>query len=265
MVEESLRGDVVLHRIIAEKVGRKFLESRHGDEIEAISELSLTVDDGEFVCLVGPSGCGKSTFLRILAGLTRPSTGQVRLASTSDRRPLCATVFQEYSIFPWRTVEDNVRFGLDVAKVPKAKAKESVDKWLEAVGLTAFRRAYPATLSGGMKQRVALARALVLEPQILLLDEPFGALDAQLRLVLQDELLRIWQEHQHTVVLVTHSLEEAILLGDRIVLMTARPGRLKMDVDIPFARPRTGELRNAPEFANLEARVWSALRGEVAA
>jgi NitT/TauT family transport system ATP-binding protein len=250
------------HRISADGVCRTFTD-RRGRRLVALEDFDLEVADGEFVCVVGPSGCGKSTFLRILAGLTRPSGGRVRLADTSPGRPLCATVFQEYSVFPWRTVEENVRFGLDVARVPRATARERVDRWLETVGLTAFRGAYPATLSGGMKQRVALARALVLEPQILLLDEPFGSLDAQLRLLLQEELLRIWQAHRHTVVMVTHSLDEAILLGDRVVLMTARPGRLKAVVPVPFERPRSSELRGDPRFAELETKIWAALREEV--
>lgn len=229
----------------------------------ALKDFNLEIEDGEFVCLVGPSGCGKSTFLRIAAGLLAPSVGEVSIASPRGDRPACATVFQEYSIFPWRSVAENVRFGLDVAGCPRRDANARVEKWLEIVGLTAFRNAYPRTLSGGMKQRVALARALVVEPQVLLMDEPFAALDAQLRLVLQEELLRIWQEFRHTVILVTHSIDEAILLGDRIVLMTARPGRIKQVIQVPFARPRTPSLRATPEFGSLEDAVWTSLREEL--
>jgi NitT/TauT family transport system ATP-binding protein len=172
-------------------------------------------------------------------------------------------VFQDYSIYPWKTVLANARVGLDVGGVPRKEGDERARRWLERLGLGEFLDAYPDTLSGGMRQRVSIARALAVEPEILLMDEPFAALDAQLRTILQDELLAIWQADRRTVVFVTHSLEEAILLGDRVVVMSARPGRLVADVPVTFDRPRSPALRGEPEFAALEQQVWEVLRGEV--
>lgn len=236
---------------------------RRGHPIVAVERLDMEIAAGEFVSVVGPSGCGKSTLLRVLAGLRPPSRGTVELRPESRARPLTATVFQEYSIFPWRTVLGNVRLGLDAAGLPRRDANARARDWIDRVGLSGFVDAFPHSLSGGMKQRVALARALVLEPEVLLMDEPFAALDAQLRKILQDELLRICEEHRYTVVFVTHSLEEAILLSDRIVLMTARPGRVKQEYRVPFARPRAATLRGEPEFARLEEEIWQDLRSEV--
>jgi NitT/TauT family transport system ATP-binding protein len=252
-----------MSRILANSVSRDYL-GRRGSVVRALEEFSLDIEPGEFVSLVGPSGCGKSTFLRMVAGLIRPSTGEIELTDSRPGSPLCATVFQEYSVFPWRTVEANVRYGLDVKGVPRGESDARVEKWLDVVGLLPFRKAYPATLSGGMKQRVALARAFVMEPQILLMDEPFAALDAQLRMMMQEELLKIWQQYQHTVLMVTHSLDEAILLGDRVVLMTNRPGRHKATFHVPFARPRSPEIRAEPDFRRLEQDLWLALREELA-
>jgi NitT/TauT family transport system ATP-binding protein len=232
-------------------------------DVLALDGLDLTVGTGEFVSVVGPSGCGKSTLLRVLAGLQRPTHGTASIRRDDETRPLMAPVFQEYSIFPWRTVEDNVRLGLDAAKVPRPEADGRVKEWIARVGLTGFEKAYPSHLSGGMKQRVALARAFVLEPEVLLMDEPFAALDAQLRKVLQDELLSICQERDYTVFFVTHNLDEAILLSDRVVLMSSRPGRVGSMFDVPFGHPRTPELRKLPEFSALEEKIWDELRGEV--
>ncbi|WP_233629731.1 ABC transporter ATP-binding protein [Amycolatopsis sp. WAC 04197] len=236
---------------------------RGSEDVQALDELNLTVGKGEFVSVVGPSGCGKSTLLRVLAGLQRPTGGSAGVLREDGARPLMAPVFQEYSIFPWRTVEDNVRLGLDAAKVPRAESNARVREWISRVGLTGFEKAYPSHLSGGMKQRVALARAFVLEPEVLLMDEPFAALDAQLRKVLQEELLGICQERDYTVFFVTHNLDEAILLSDRIALMTARPGRVEEVYDVPFGHPRTPDLRKSPEFVALEEQIWDRLRGEV--
>ena len=233
--------------------------------VTALDGFSLDIRPGEFVCIVGPSGCGKSTFMRLVAGLLRPSSGRIELSQFRPERPLCATVFQDYSVFPWRTVEGNVRFGLECLGVDHRTATERARHWISRVGLAGFESAYPAALSGGMKQRVALARALVVDSEVLLMDEPFAALDAQLRMLLQEELLRIWEQDRRTVVFITHSLDEAILLGDRVVLMTARPGRLKADIPVPFGRPRTADVRGSSEFAALEQRIWEALREEVEA
>ncbi|MGW6737724.1 ABC transporter ATP-binding protein [Streptomyces sp. NPDC055013] len=228
--------------------------------VDALGPLDLTVAPGEFVCVVGPSGCGKSTLLRIAAGLLRPSTGTLEIR-TSSSRP-AAMIFQDYGIYDWKTVRANVRFGLDIQRVPRREANARADDWLARMGLSDFAAAYPATLSGGMRQRVAIARALAVEPELLLMDEPFAALDAQLRTILQDELLDITQSLRTTTLFITHSLEEAIVLGDRVLVMSARPGRIIAEHRPPFARPRTGDIRAAPEFTALKSELWDLLRKE---
>jgi len=250
-------------KISARDVERQF--STEDGELHALGPFTVDIADGEFVCIVGPSGCGKSTFLRIVAGLIRPTGGSVEIRTRGTTQNPTAMVFQEYSIYPWKTVLENVRFGLDVAGVRKRAGNERARAYLGKLGLADRERARPDTLSGGMKQRVSIARALAVEPEILLMDEPFAALDAQLRTVLQEELLHLWQTDQRTVVFVTHSLEEAILLGDRVVVMSARPGRLLASVDVPFDRPRAPEIRAIPEFARLQAELWDMLRREVEA
>ena len=225
--------------------------------------LDLDVRDGEFLCLVGPSGCGKSTLLRILAGLAPPSEGRIDVHTPDGGAPKLAMVFQDYGIFPWMTVEANIRFGLDAAKRPRKEGREQAEHWLERLGLKGFAKAYPATLSGGMRQRVSIARALATDPDILLMDEPFAALDAQLRTLLQEELLTLCQETQRTVLFVTHSLEEALLLGDRVAVLSSRPGRLLEIVDVPFERPRSPEIRASAAFADLQQTLWGHLRQEV--
>ncbi|MGW7044814.1 ABC transporter ATP-binding protein [Streptomyces avermitilis] len=228
--------------------------------VEALGPLDLTVAPGEFVCLVGPSGCGKSTLLRIAAGLLRPSTGELEIR-TSSPRP-AAMIFQDYGIYDWKTVQANVRFGLDIQRVPRREANARAAEWLVRLGLADFAHAYPATLSGGMRQRVAIARALAVEPEILLMDEPFAALDAQLRTILQDELLDLTQTTGTTTLFITHSLEEAIVLGDRVLVMSARPGRIIAERRPPFPRPRTGDIRSAPGFTSLKSELWDLLRRE---
>ncbi|MFE7972381.1 ABC transporter ATP-binding protein [Streptomyces shenzhenensis] len=228
--------------------------------VDALGPLGLTVAAGEFVCVVGPSGCGKSTLLRIAAGLLRPSTGTLEIRTTSPR-PV-AMIFQDYGIYDWKTVQANVRFGLDVQRVPRREANARVADWLARLGLADFAHAYPATLSGGMRQRVAIARALAVEPELLLMDEPFAALDAQLRTILQDELLEITQALHTTTLFITHSLEEAIVLGDRVLVMSARPGRIIAERRPPFPRPRTGGIRSAPAFTALKGELWDLLRKE---
>ncbi|MBR8643656.1 ABC transporter ATP-binding protein [Streptomyces tuirus] len=228
--------------------------------VDALGPLDLTVAPGEFVCLVGPSGCGKSTLLRIAAGLLRPSTGTLEIRTLSARP--AAMIFQDYGIYDWKTVQANVRFGLDVQRVPRREADARAADWLARTGLADFAHAYPATLSGGMRQRVAIARALAVEPELLLMDEPFAALDAQLRTILQDELLEITQALRTTPLFITHSLEEAIVLGDRVLVMSARPGRIIAEHRPPFPRPRTGDVRAAPEFTALKSELWDLLRKE---
>lgn len=254
----SLAKDSV---ITVDDVQRHFVAGRR--PVHALGPMHLEVQRGQFVAIVGPSGCGKSTLLRIVAGLVAPSTGEVSISRTEPDRPLCSMVFQDYGIFPWKTVLANVRLPLDIARVPRKQANLTARDWLERTGVAGFESAYPATLSGGMRQRVALARAFVADPEILLMDEPFAALDAQLRLVLQQELLRVWEANRRTVLFVTHSIDEALLLADRVVVTSARPGRIIADIDVPFPRPRTREARSMAQFGALEERIWQLLKGEV--
>ncbi len=236
-----------------------------GDKnVEALRDVNLTIGEGEICCLLGPSGCGKTTLLRTIGGLVGPSQGRVDIHSNRRDRPLMAMVAQDYSVFPWKTVRANVAFPLKMTGVSRAETETRVMDALRAVGLERFADAYPDTLSGGMKQRVAIARAFVTDPEILLMDEPLAALDAQLRQLLAEQLLALCEQNRKTVVFVTHSIEEAILLGDRVVLMGARPGRVVQIVDVPFARPRDpAEIRSSHEFAALRETIWEWLRGEV--
>ncbi|MFJ9467076.1 ABC transporter ATP-binding protein [Streptomyces caniferus] len=243
----------------ARALARSF--GRGSAALAALGPLDAEIAPGECVCLVGPSGCGKSTLLRIAAGLLRPSEGELEVR-TSAGRPT-AMIFQDYGIYDWKTVLANVRFGLDIQRVPRKEADERARSWLARMGLADFAGAYPATLSGGMRQRVALARALAVEPGLLLMDEPFAALDAQLRTILQDELLDLTQATRTTTLFITHSLEEALVLGDRVLVMSARPGRIIAERRPPFGRPRTGAVRDTPEFTALKAELWQLLRGEV--
>jgi NitT/TauT family transport system ATP-binding protein len=253
-------------KVVIDNVSKEFA-SRTGKAFTALDDVSFTIGRGEFVSVVGPSGCGKSTLLRMIAQLDRPSSGQIDIiCENSDRSPT-AVVFQEYSIFPWKTVEANVAFGLKMRGVKKSQAHATAREWIKKVGLGGFEKNYPGTLSGGMKQRVAVARALALNPEVLLLDEPFAALDAQLREVLQEELLAQWQDNDsgRSAMLVTHSLDEAILLGDRVVLMSSSPGRVRASFTVPFARPRTPHIRGSKEFAALREEIWTQLREDVLA
>jgi len=229
----------------------------------AIDTLDLAIAPGEFLCIVGPSGCGKSTLLRILAGLDHQSAGTITVEA-GGWTVQNAMVFQESGLFPWMSVETNVRFGLMTRGVPEDEANERVEAALKLVGLTKFRRHYPHQLSGGMRQRSAIARAFVTDPAMLLMDEPFAALDAQNRVILQAELVRIWGETRKTVIYVTHSIEEALLMGDRCVVMTAQPGRIKRIIDVPFPHPRDLiALSAAPEFGQLKLDIWRVLEEEV--
>jgi NitT/TauT family transport system ATP-binding protein len=237
-----------------------------GREVTALTEVSFDVHSGEFLVLVGPSGCGKSTLLDLLGGLARPTSGEVLL----DGRPVTGpgldrgVVFQQYALFPWRTAQSNVEFGLEGKSIPRRERRERARKFLDLVGLNGFADRYPHELSGGMKQRVAIARSLAFDPDVLLMDEPFAALDAQTRDSLQDELLRIWEQTRKTIVFITHGIDEAVYLGQRVAVMTSRPGRIKQIIDIPLrSRTTTEDLRSDPAFAHYRHQIWSLLRDEV--
>ncbi len=232
--------------------------------VVALDEATLHVREGELACVVGPSGCGKTTMLRVLAGLEQPTSGTATIRHDDAQRSAFAMVFQGAGVFPWLTVEQNVAYGLQLRGVPRQERLQVARRWIEEIGLTRFAKSYPAQLSGGMRQRVGLARALAVDPEVLLMDEPFGALDAQTRIVLQQTLLEQWERNTKTVVFVTHSIEEAITLGDRVYIMSARPGRILQAIDVPFERPRDAiALRTDPRFSALFAQVWEGLRSEV--
>ncbi|OPY21182.1 MAG: Trehalose/maltose import ATP-binding protein MalK [Methanomethylovorans sp. PtaU1.Bin093] len=230
-------------------------------ETLALDNVSLNVDDKEFVCFLGPSGCGKTTLLRIIAGLDTPDSGEIILDGTRITIPDSkrGMVFQEYSLFPWRNVTENIIFGPEMKGVARKKAIQDAEKYLELVGLTQFKDSFPYELSGGMRQRVAIARALANEPEVLLMDEPFGALDAQTRNSLQHQLLEIWDKKHITILFVTHSVDEAVFLADRIVVMTARPGKIKEIINVELPRPR---IRTSPEVNKLRTAVLKLLSEE---
>lgn len=248
----------------------KRFQTRSGDVV-AVDGCDLTIAPGEFVTIVGPSGCGKSTVMMIAAGLEDATNGQVLVDGVGAGRPgpQRSVVFQAFALFPSQTVVQNIEFGLRVARTPAAERRRRVDEQLTLMGLEQFRRSYPHELSGGMKQRVAIARALVVEPEILLMDEPFGALDAQTRALLQEEIARLCRERHYTVLFITHSVEEAVYLADRVVVMTRRPGRIKAEVAVPRdAAWRTRNIEEAlgdPDFNELRQRVWELVREEIVA
>lgn len=232
--------------------------------VKAVSDFSLEVRAGEFLVIVGPSGCGKTTLLRMIADLEQPTSGAISVAGTGDDRTRKAMVFQGRSVFPWLSVADNVGYGLKLSGVSGRVQRETVDRLLNLVGLSRFRKSYPHQLSEGMRQRVAIARALAVNPQLLLMDEPFGALDEQTRYILQEELLKIWEQTGKTVILVTHSIDEALTLADRVVVMSAHPGTIKKILPVPFSRPRNQDtVRSDPQFAKVFAEIWDLLREEV--
>jgi NitT/TauT family transport system ATP-binding protein len=240
------------------------LSKRFGKLI-AVDNVSLDITSGEFFMIVGPSGCGKTTLLRILAGLDTPSSGLIEVSTAEDsKRPVNSMIFQGDSIFPWMTVWENAAYGLRMRKAPEAQIKEAVGHYLDRTGLTKFANSYPHQLSGGMRQRVSIARAFANDPEILLMDESFSALDAQNKLLLQEELLRIWEETKKTVLFITHSVDEAVILGDRIMIMTAQPGRAKSIVPVELSRPRNIlELQHTPAYGELVHQIWTSLRDEV--
>ena len=231
-------------------------------EMVAIDDFNLDVDEGEFICILGPSGCGKTTLLRMIAGLEHPTSGQLLLNGVPIMKPGSdrGMVFQEFALFPWRSVKNNIEFGLEIKKVPAKERDEIAGRLIDLVGLIGFENYHPNQLSGGMKQRVGIARALANDPMILLMDEPFGALDAQTRNLMQKELLRIWKQTKKTVIFITHSVDEAVFLADRIIVLTTRPSHIKTEVKITWERPRD---RASLEFANMRKRILEQLEQEV--
>lgn len=228
-------------------------------DVEALKDVNLEIDENEFVCIVGPSGCGKTTLLNILAGLETYDSGRV----TMNNEPIVGpgidrgVIFQQYALFPWLTVRKNMEFGLKYRRYSKEKKKEIIDHYMKMVGLTEFANAYPKELSGGMKQRVAIARGYATSPQVLLMDEPFGALDAQTRAQLQEDLLRTWENERKTCFFITHDVEEAVLLSQRVILMSARPGRVTETVKIDLPYPRNQETKILPRFNEIKNHIWA--------
>jgi NitT/TauT family transport system ATP-binding protein len=241
----------------------KIFEGIHGD-IQALAPIDLTITEGQFLCIVGPSGCGKTTLLRIIAGLEAPTEGEVDFSIAHDGKPLRSVVFQEQGIFPWMSVLQNTAFGLKVRGIKRAEREKAARAYLDMLGLTQFADAYPRQLSGGMRQRVNIARAFANDPAILLMDEPLASLDEQTKLLVQEDLLRLWDGSHKTVVYITHSLDEAIVLGDRVIVMTNRPGSVKSVVDVDLPRPRNVlDMQSNEGFFNIRSRIWTALREEV--
>ncbi|MGO4303385.1 ABC transporter ATP-binding protein [Cupriavidus sp. RAF12] len=240
-------------------------EAGRSENVAVLKDFDLQIRDGEFISILGPSGCGKSTFLSILAGLTARTGGDIAIDGKPLQgiNPAQGVVFQGYALFPWRTVLENIEVGLEIRGVARAERRRIAGEYLELVGLEGFGQRFPHEISGGMKQRVAIARSLAYKPEVLLMDEPFAALDAQTREILQGELLRIWEQTRKTIVFITHSIDEAIFLSDRIAVMTRRPGTVKAILDVPLARPRAAELRNSEAFVRLRQKAWDVLKDEV--
>ena len=253
-----------MSKLVVEGVGRTFGGVRGGPPTVALTPIALEVADNDFITILGPSGCGKSTLLRIVAGLDRPTVGRVLLDGAEVTGPGAdrGMVFQSYTLFPWLTVEQNVRFGLNETGVPAPEQSRIAREWIHKVGLDGFERHFPRMLSGGMQQRTAIARALANQPKILLLDEPFGALDHQTRGLMQELLLALWENEKTTVLFVTHDIEEAIFMASRVVVMSARPGRIKADVSVPLAHPRHYTVKTTPAFSALKARLTEEIRVE---
>jgi len=238
-------------------------ENAKKEKFTAIKDFSLSIDSGEFVAIVGPSGCGKSTLLDIISGLSKADSGNISIDGNKINGPALdrGFVMQGYALFPWRTIKKNVEFGLELKKIPKKQRAKISQDYIELVGLKGFEERYPHELSGGMRQRVAIARSLAYEPEVLLMDEPFAAVDAQTRETLQDELLRIWEKTKKTIIFVTHSIEEAVLLADRVVVLTKNPGTIKEVVDIKLPRPRTNaEMRVSTDYSWITNNVWELLQ-----
>jgi ABC-type nitrate/sulfonate/bicarbonate transport system ATPase subunit len=259
--------NLAMSQLVIDNVSRTFPGVRGGAPTQALLPTSLAVEHNDFITILGPSGCGKSTLLRIVAGLDTPTSGDVRLDGNAVRGPGAdrGMVFQTYTLFPWLTVTQNICFGLREKGVAPLRQAEIAAHYVDKVGLKGFEHHYPKMLSGGMQQRTAIARALANEPRILLLDEPFGALDNQTRALMQELLLSIWESERKTVLFDTHDIEEAIFMANRVVVMTARPGRIKADVAVTLAHPRHYTVKTSPEFSALKARLTEEIRVEAMA
>lgn len=250
-----LEAHVASSKILAEHIDKIYISGKKSTK--AIEDVSIDIQDNDFVCIVGPSGCGKSTLLRMLAGLDFPSAGNIII---DDRKvtgpgPDRGMVFQTYTLFPWMTVEDNIKFGLKLKKLPKDEQQEIADRYLDIIGLKKFAKSYPKELSGGMKQRVAIARALANKPEVLLMDEPFGALDPHTKSMMQLLMREIWEKEHPTVVFITHDIDEAVFLADKIYVMSARPGKVIKEVNVYLPHKRRLELKDTPEFINIRKGI----------
>lgn len=252
-------------KLALQGVGKQFAVRGSSERFTAIDDISIEVGAGEFLVLVGPSGSGKSTLLDLLGGLSTPSSGRILLDGAPISGPGLdrGVVFQQYALLPWRTARANIQFGLEAKGVPRKERKAIADHYLELVGLTGFGDRYPHELSGGMKQRVAIARSLAFDPEVLLMDEPFAALDAQTRESLQDELLRIWEATGKTILFITHGIDEAVYLGQRVAVLTSRPGRIKAVIDIDIARGGDIDVRSSEQFREYRHQIWTELQSEV--
>ena len=253
-----------MNRIALEASGVRKTYSKNGQSLDILNVERLTVRDGELVTVIGPSGCGKSTFLHIVGGFIKAEGGTIRVhgREVSGPGPDRGMMFQEFALFPWKTVAGNVAWGLEAKDASKQQIEETVLRYLEMMGLSDFRNHYPAELSGGMKQRVALARVLAIEPEVLLMDEPFGSLDSQTRETMQEELIRLWERTGKTIVFVTHDIEEAVFLGDRVVVLTARPARIREEVKIDLPRPRGLTVKKSVQCLEYRNYIWDLIRSE---
>jgi len=244
--------------------GIKKSYAKDGRPLEILDVERFAAQEGEFITIIGPSGCGKSTFLHIMGGFIKAEAGRIEVygREVRDPGPDRGMMFQEFSLFPWRSVAGNIAWGLEVQGLPRQAIEETVGRYLDMTGLSDFRDHYPAELSGGMKQRTALARVLAFDPKVLLMDEPFGALDAQTRELMQEELMRVWERTRKTIVFVTHDIEEAVYLGDRVVVLSARPGRIREEVKIDLPRPRGLEIKKSMQCHEYRNHIWDLIRSE---